>query len=155
MVHRIIATFAVNLVWNTCVARNFSTWLCLAGCWMYERLVTMSRHWYLMSSSLSHYWPSRANSALSFYFWKYRILAAVIFATISIIFAANPTILNFGFSEPSAKMLGIILYTFLYSQKKKKTDICKRLERWRRLHCLSDYLFFRSNHNLILVLIRF
>ena len=29
MVHRIIATFAVNLVWNTCVARNFSTWLFL------------------------------------------------------------------------------------------------------------------------------
>ena len=26
-------------------------------------------------------------------------------------------------------------------KKKKKTDICKRLERWRRLQCLSDYVF--------------
>ena len=64
MVRRINATITVNLVWNACVAQNFLTWLCLPGYWIYERLVTISRHWYLLSLSLSHYWPSGANSAL-------------------------------------------------------------------------------------------
>ena len=79
MVHRIIATIAVNLVWNASVAKNFSSWLRLPGCWIYERPVTKSRHWYLLLLSPSQYRPSKANSALSFYFWKKRILAATIF----------------------------------------------------------------------------
>ena len=70
MVHRIIATIAVNLVWNASVAKNFSSWLRLPGCWIYERTVTKSRHWYLLLLSPSQYRPSKANSALSFYFWK-------------------------------------------------------------------------------------
>ena len=32
MVHRIIVTIAVNLVWIACAAKNFSTWLRLLGC---------------------------------------------------------------------------------------------------------------------------
>ena len=79
MVHRIIATIAANLVWNASVAKNFSSWLRFPGCWIYERPVTKSRHWYLLLLSPSQYWPSKANSALSFYFWKKRILAATIF----------------------------------------------------------------------------
>ena len=59
MVHQMIAPITVNLVWNACVAQNFSTWLCLPVCWIYER---SSRRWNLMSLSSS--WPSRANSAL-------------------------------------------------------------------------------------------
>ena len=81
MVHRIIATIAVNLVWNASVAKNFSSWLrlpAMPGCWIYERLVTKLRHWYPLLLSPSQYRPSKANSALSFYFWKKRILAATI-----------------------------------------------------------------------------
>ena len=65
MVHRIIATIAVNLVWNTSVAKNFSSWLRLPGCWIYERPVTKSRHWYLLLLSPSQYWPSNI--------WKQRL----------------------------------------------------------------------------------
>ena len=78
MVHRIISTIAVNLVWNASVAKNFSSWLRLPVCWIYERLVTKSRYWYPLLLSPSQYWPSKANSALSFYSWKKRILAATI-----------------------------------------------------------------------------
>ena len=77
MVHRIIATIAVNLVWNASVAKNFSSWLRLSIVEFMND--TKSRHWYLLLLSPSQYWPSKANSALSFYFWKKRILAATIF----------------------------------------------------------------------------
>ena len=77
MVHRIIATIAVNLVWNASVAKNFSFWLPLPVVEFMND--TKSRHWYLLLLSPSQYWPSKANSALSFYFWKKRILAATIF----------------------------------------------------------------------------
>ena len=59
MVHGMIGPITVNLVWNACVAQNFSTWLCLPVCWIYER---SSRRWNLMSLSSSG--PSGANSAL-------------------------------------------------------------------------------------------
>ena len=65
MVHRIIATIAANLVWNASVAKNFSSWLRLPGCWIYERPVTKSRHWYLLLLSPSQYWPSNI--------WKQRL----------------------------------------------------------------------------------
>ena len=80
MVHRIIATIALNLVWNASVAKNFSSCRlpAMPCCWIYERPVTKSRHWYLLLLSPSQYRPSKANSALSFYFWKKRILAATI-----------------------------------------------------------------------------
>ena len=65
MVHQIIATIAVNLVWNTSVAKNFSSWLRLPGCWIYERPVTKWRHWYLLLLSPSQYWPSNI--------WKQRL----------------------------------------------------------------------------------
>ena len=77
MAHRIIATIAVNLVWNASVAKNFSSWLRLSIVEFMND--TKSRHWYLLLLSPSQYWPSKANSALSFYFWKKRILAATIF----------------------------------------------------------------------------
>ena len=77
MVHRIISTIAVNLVWNASVAKNFSSWLRLSIVEFMND--TKSRHWYLLLLSPSQYWPSKANSALSFYFWKKRILAATIF----------------------------------------------------------------------------
>ena len=77
MAHRIIATIAVNLMWNASVAKNFSSWLRLSIVEFMND--TKSRHWYLLLLSPSQYWPSKANSALSFYFWKKRILAATIF----------------------------------------------------------------------------
>ena len=128
MVHRIIATIAVNLVWNASVAKNFSSWLRLPVCWIYERLVTKSRYWYPSLLSPSQYWPSKANSALSFYSWKKTHPCRDHFPTISIIFAANPIIFVFN----SASRSHCLRYWSLYytrsciRKKKKKTDIWKQ-----------------------------
>ena len=140
MVHRIIATFAVNLVWNTCVARNFSTWLCLAGCWIHERLLTISRHWYLMSSAcliIGHLgqtppFPSISGNNASLPRSSLQLSQSFL----------QLTLLFWTLVSPSHRLrCWQLSYTRSCIRKKKNPTFCKRLERWRRLQCLSDYVF--------------
>ena len=120
MVHRIIATIAVNLVWNTSVAKNFSSWLRLPGCWIYERTVTKSRHWYLLLLSPSQYRPSKANSAFPSISGKTHPCCNH-FPTISIIFAANPIIFVFNSASRSHCLRYWPLYYTRSCIRKKKT----------------------------------
>ena len=83
----------LNLVWNGCMAQNFWTWLCLLACWLYERLVTISRHWYLLSLGQPQYWPSGAKTSLVILFLETRHpRRGQIFPTIPVIFAGNSII---------------------------------------------------------------
>ena len=142
------STIAVNLVWNASVAKNFLTWPRLPGCWIYERLVTKSRHWYPLL--LSPYWPSRANSAIPSISGKTHPCGNH-FPTISIIFAANPIIFVFNSASRSHCLrYWSLYYTRSCIRKKKLTFENNDFSAWGDFS-VSPATFYHSLRILVLV----